>query len=123
MSNRPASPGPMSRLPEDEAYWEALTDRLVVEAAGRLRAYRRGGRRWWQGLSRLSVPMTLAAAASVVAALFWLPDVRGEGSDDAWATTVFGLAPAGPLADRLLGSPTAPTMATLIVTPASEVSR
>lgn len=115
--------GPMSRLPEDEAYWEALTGRLVMVAAGRLRAYRRDRRRWWHGLSRLSAPLTLAAAASVVAALLWLPEVRGEGPEGARATTVFGLAPASPLADRLLDSPTAPTMATLFVTPTSEVSR
>lgn len=114
--------GLMSRLPDDDAYWGALADRLVLDAAGRLRAHRRGNRRWWLGLSRLSTPITLAAAASVVAALLWLPEVEGEGPDGGRATTVFGLAPTDPLADRLVGSPTAPTMATLIVPPTPEAS-
>lgn len=113
----------LSRLPDDEAYWEGLADRLVLDAAGRLSAYRHGRQRWWNGLSRLSTPLALAAAASIIAALLWLPEVGEGAGQDARAANVFGLAPAGPLAEQIVGSTTAPTMATLFVTPTSEVSR
>lgn len=113
--------GLRSRLPDDEAYWEGLVDRLALDAAGRLHAFRHGRQRW-NGLSRLSTPLALAAAASIVAALLWLPDVGDRAGQDARAANVFGLAPAGPLAEQIIGSTTAPTMATLFVTP-PEVSR
>lgn len=123
MTKSRESGGLLSRLPDDEAYWDELADRLVLDAAGRLRAYRHAGQRWWNGLSRLSTPLALAAAASIVGALLWLPEVGEGAGQDARAANVFGLAPAGRLAEQIVGSTTAPTMATLFVTPTSEVSR
>jgi hypothetical protein len=115
--------GLMSRLPEDDAYWNALADRIVSDASERLRANRRGASRWWRDLSRLSAPLALTAAASIAGALLWLPDLAEERADDVAVVDAFGLAPTGPLADRLVGSPAPPSMATLIVTPDSEASR
>lgn len=125
MTRSRESRGLLSRLPDDEAYWDGLADRLVLDAAGRLRAYRHARQRWWHGLSRLSTPLALAAAASIVAALLWLPEIGGRAEPDARAmnANVFGLMPAGPLAEQIVGSTTAPTMATLFVMPTMEVSR
>src|SRR5437667_9131942 len=55
----------ISRLPEDQRYWNALTDRVVASTHGS------GTRRWWHGLSRFAVPLRIAAAAALLAALVW----------------------------------------------------
>lgn len=115
--------GLLSRLPEDDAYWDALADRIVSDARGRLRAHRRGAPRWLRNLSRLSAPLALAAAASLAGALLWLPDFAEERADEVAVVNAFGLAPTGPLADRLVGSPAPPSLATLIIAPDSEASR
>jgi hypothetical protein len=107
--------GPMSRLPEDEAYWDALTARLVTDAAGRLNAYRRGRTRRWYGLARYSTPLFVGAAAAVVAALLWLPEVADEPTRGVAATTIYGLAPGDPLA-ALFTSTEPPTMVTVMAT-------
>lgn len=112
--------GPMSRLPEDEAYWAALTDRLVMDAVGRLSGYRSGGARWWHGLVRFSTPLTVGAAAAVIAAVLWLPELADEVTGSTSPAAVYGLAPNDPLAALFVTSEDAPTMATLIATPTSE---
>lgn len=112
--------GPMSRLPEDEAYWEALADRLVADAAGRLSAYRTAGTRWWHGLVRFSTPLTVGAAAAVIAALLWLPEVAGEQARGRAPASFYGFAPSDPLAALFVTSADVPTMATLMATPTSE---
>lgn len=114
--------GVMSRLPEDGAYWEALADRLVRDAAGRLRAYRSGGTRWSHSLARYSAPLTVGAAAAVIAALLWLPEVGGEPAGRASPATLYGFAPNDPLAALFVTSAAAPTMATLMATPTSETT-
>jgi hypothetical protein len=113
--------GLMSRLPDDDAYWEDLTDRLVHDATERLEAYRRGSHAWWHGLSRAAAPLTLAAVAAVVLAVLWLPEVPGP--DGELVPDVFGITPTDAMADRLLGSSSPPTLATLIVTPSPEATR
>ena len=112
--------GPLSRLPEDGAYWEALTDRLVMDAAGRLSAYRSAGTRWWHGLVPFSTPLTVGAAAAVIAALFWLPEVPGEPARGSSPATLYGFAPNDSLAALFVTSADAPSMATLLATPNSE---
>ena len=101
----------ISRLPEDEGYWNALIDRLVVSTYGR-----RGAPRWWHGLSRFSVPLGIAAAAALVAALVWRPEVSAPPS-------LYGLAPNDPLATLFVTSAVAPTMATLFAISISEASQ
>jgi hypothetical protein len=113
----------MSRLPEDEAYWEGLTNRLVTDAAGRLSAYRSAGIPWWHGLSRFSAPLAVAAAAAVIAAVHWLPNVAAEPGRGSSAATLYGFAPIDPLAAPFVTSAAAPTMATLIATPTWEAER
>lgn len=121
---KPRDPrGLMSRLPDDEAYWDALADRIVSDASTRLREYRQAGPSWWHRLSRMSTPLTLAAAASVVAAFLWLPEAPDAGPTDTGVPAVFGLAPTGPLADWLVAAPAPPTMATLIAIPTPETQR
>ncbi|HYU08888.1 MAG TPA: hypothetical protein VEK77_05850 [Gemmatimonadales bacterium] len=100
----------ISRLPEDQGYWNALTDRLVISTYGR------GATRWWHGLSRLSVPLGIAAAAALLAALVWQPEVSAPPG-------LYGFAPIDPLATPFVTSAVAPTMATLIAIPISEASQ
>jgi hypothetical protein len=113
----------MSRLPEDEAYWEALTERVVTDAAGRLSAYRSAGTRWWHRLARFSTPLTVGAAAAVIAAVVWLPEVASEPTRDTSPGTLYALAPDDPLTGPFVTSAAAPTMATLMATPTLERTR
>lgn len=112
--------GPMSRLPEDEAYWETLTDRLVTDAAGPLSAYRSAGTRRWHGLARFSTPLTVGAAAAVIAAVLWLPEVAGQPARSGSPESLYAFAPNDPLAAPFVTSAAAPTMATLMATPTLE---
>jgi hypothetical protein len=66
-------PGPSSfesRLPDDRAYWDDLTDRIVAEAEPILRQHRER-EAWWQPLAKWSslIGVTAAAAALLVAVL------------------------------------------------------
>lgn len=112
--------GLMSRLPDDDAYWESLTERLVADAAGRLSEHRSLAARWWRGLARVATPVAVGAAAAVIAAFLWLPDVAGVPAADQRPAAVYGLAPSDPLAAPLVASPEAPTIATLMATQTSE---
>jgi hypothetical protein len=112
--------GLISRLPEDDAYWERLTDRLVTDAAGRLSAYRRARTRWWHGLARFSTPLFVGAAAAVIAAVLLLPELADDLTGSTSPAAVYGLAPDDPLAALFLTSEDAPTMAMLLATPAAE---
>lgn len=120
MTTHGGNRGPMSRLPEDEVYWEGLTDRLVRDAAGRLSAYRSVGTRWWHGLARFATPLFVGAAAAVIAVLLWLPEAAGEPAGDTSPAALYGFAPNDPLATLFVTSAVAPTMATLMATPTSE---
>ena len=115
--------GPMSRLPENEAYWEALTERVVSDADSRLSAYRRLGTRWWHRLARFSTPLTVGAAGAVIAAVVWLPEIASEPTRDTSPATLYAVAPNDPLAAAFVTSAAAPTMATLLATPTLERTR
>lgn len=110
----------MSRLPDDPAYWDKLTDRLVASAAGQLQAYQiaRSGR--WRTLARLSMPLAIGAAAAVLIALLRLPGKGPDSVEDSAAARVYPFSPSDPLAALLVTSASAPTMATLLSTPSSE---
>jgi hypothetical protein len=113
--------GLLSRLLDDQAYWESLTERLVADAAGTLSEYRQPAKRWWRGLGRVATPMTVGAAVAVLVALLWLPDAAGvPPAADPPPATVYGLAPSDPLAAPFVASPAAPSVATLMATPTSE---
>jgi hypothetical protein len=115
--------GPMSRLPDDEAYWVALTDRLVADATGPLSVYRGVRTRWWDGLARFSTPLTVGAAAAVIATLLWLPEVGRDPAGGTSPAPLYGFTPNDPLAVLFVTSSAAPTMATLIATSTSERAR
>ena len=110
----------MSRLPVENAYWEALTERLVTDAAGPLSAHRSTGTRWWCILARFSTPLTFGAAAAAIAALLWLPEVAGRPSPSSAPATLYGFAPNDPVVALFVTSADAPTMAMLMATPTKE---
>ena len=109
----------MSRLPVDEAYWEALTDRLVMDAVHRLSTYDNAGARWWYPIARHSTVLTVGAIAVVIAGLLWLPGVMG-GTRSSSPTTPYGFAPRDPVAVLFVTSADAPSIATLFNTLTSE---
>ncbi len=123
MSAHRENRGPMSRLPEDEVYWQALTERVVTDAAGRLSAYRSAGTRWWHRVARFATPLTIGAAAAVIAAVVWLPEVAPEPGSDTSPGTLYALATNDPLAAPFVTSAAAPTVATLLATPTLERTR
>jgi len=106
----------LSRLPQDEAYWAVLEDRLVADALGRLSAYDRSAGGWRRELARLSLPFSVGAAAAVVAALLWLPKHAVEPPVEAPAANAFGLAVGDRLGAVMMSSEAAPTMAILFAT-------
>ena len=98
----------MSRLPQDQEYWERLTDRVVATT------YRKVAKGWWRDVGRFAWPLTIGAAAAVIVALIWRPGIGGQPVQDSAGATLYGLAPADPLAVVLLTAATPPTVATLI---------
>jgi hypothetical protein len=62
------------------------------------------------------LPLTIGAAAAVIVALIWRPGIGREPPpvQDSARATLYGFAPADPLAVVLLTSTTPPTVATLI---------
>ncbi len=123
MSKHRENRGPMSRLPEDAAYWEALTQRVVTDAASRLSAYRNAGTCWWHRLARFATPLTVGAAAAVIAAVVWLPEVGPGPTSDTSSGALYPWAPNDPLAAPFVTSAAAPTVATLLATPTLERTR
>jgi len=110
----------MSRLPNETAYWEALTERLVEDAAGRLSASR-GGVRWWSSLARYATPLLIGAAAAVIASFLWLPETARTPPVVASPASVYGLTPNDPLGVLFVSSTEAPTMATVMATSTLEL--
>ncbi len=123
MTKRPAHHGPMSRLPDEDAYWETLTDRLVTDAVGRLQAYRSTGSPWWRGIAHYSTPLSLGAAAAVIASVRWLPGVASGAAAPTAPAALYGLVPSDPLAALFMLSAEAPSVATLMATPTVERPR
>ena len=123
MSKHRDNRGLLSRLPESGAYWDVLTERVVTDAAGRLSAHRSDGTRWWRRLARFSAPLTVGAAAAVIAAVVWLSQVGPKATRDASPGTLYALAPDDPLAGLFVTSAAVPTMATLMATPTLEHAR
>src|SRR3989442_9063307 len=101
------------RLLEAKGSGNALTDRLGVSRWG---GGGGGAPHWRHSLSRFSVPRGIAAAAVLLAALLWQPEVSAPPS-------LYGFAPTDPLATPFVTSAVAPTMATLFATSISEASR
>jgi hypothetical protein len=101
----------MSRLPQDPAYWETLTDRMV--AAAHIKA----PGLWSRGIARLATPLVIGAAVAVIAALMWRPDIARpvQGARPA----LYGIVPSDPLAAPFVTSAVPPTMAMLIAIPIS----
>jgi hypothetical protein len=98
----------MSRLPQDQDYWGRLTDRVMATT------YRKVAKGWWRDVGRFALPLTIGAAAAVIVALIWQPGIAREPVQDSSRATIYGFAPADPLAVVLLTSTTPPTVATLI---------
>lgn len=109
-----------SRLPEDQGYWNKLTDRLVANAASQLRSYRVTTSGWRQRLARLSMPLAIGAAAALIVAMLRLPERSRASVEDSRAAGVYGFSPNDPLVSLLATSASAPTMATLLSTPIPE---
>jgi hypothetical protein len=102
----------MSRLPEEAAYWEALTDRIVGRTARRPSVF--------ASLARFSAPLSVGAAAALVAGLIWLSTSARHAPGGASPTSPYGFALNDPLAAPFVLSAAAPTMATLLATRTSE---
>src|SRR6266542_474287 len=67
-----------------------------------------------------ATPLTVGAAAAVIAAVVWRPEVGPEPTRDTSPGTPYALAPDDPLAGPFVTSAAAPTMATLMATPTLE---
>lgn len=114
--------GVLSRLPADDAYWEALTDRLVTDAAGLLPEYRSPETAWWRGLARFSMPLAAGAAAALIAATaFWSPRSPAPAGSRS-PVAIYGFAPNDPLAVAFIEAAVPPTLATLMAARPSEVA-
>lgn len=110
----------MSRLSDDEAYWDALVERVVADAALQLGYYRSVAAPWWRGMARLTAPLAIAASAAVIMAWLWMPDAPRAATAVRPPAVVYGLVSPDRLASRLAMSPAAPAIITLLAIPDSE---
>jgi len=91
----------------------------VADALGRLSAYDRKVEGWRRDLARLYLPLSVGAAAAVIAAFLWLPKTAIPQADGP-TVDAYGLAPNDPLGAAMMSSEDAPTMAVLLATRISE---
>lgn len=99
------------RLPDDDAYWDRLADRIVDSAAPILRE-RRDEQEWWQPLARWSPAIGVAAAAAALLVLIAGPPEASRPApfsfeqllspDDPLAAAVVGRAPVTDISVMLL---------------------
>lgn len=103
--------GGRPRLPDDDAYWEALATRIERAAAPLLAAERTPARVWWTG-PRLSPALAAAAIVAAGGAWLFLPD-RAPLPGGA-ALTGAALAPSDPLGAAVFGDPVPPAIEGLL---------
>jgi hypothetical protein len=106
--------GLFSRLPDDPAYWERLSAKIVEDAVTTINSLRDVKREWWSALGQYSTVLALGASAAVVAAVLLLPAGNTAETRTPIADT-YGLAPAHPLAAPLVSATAPPPIETLML--------
>ncbi len=104
--------GLLSRLPDEAAYWDGLTDRIVADAVPRLGSLREEHTEWWSAMGRFSTVLATAAAAAVIAAIAVLP--AGSSEQAVPFADALGLAPDDPLAAPVLMAEAPPAVEVLL---------
>ena len=105
--------GLFSRLPDDPAYWQDLTDKIVDDGRPRLAEFGAHRPAWWSELARFSRVLAAGAAAAVLALLLLFP-AGGELELQGGTMDTYGLIPSDPLAFTLFSREAPPTIETLI---------
>ena len=105
--------GLFSRLPDDTAYWQDLTNRIVDDARPQLAELAGNREVWWSEIARYSRLLAAGAAAAVLAILFLLPRA-GETGLRSQEVDTYGLIPSDPLAVTLASREAPPNIETLI---------
>lgn len=114
--------GLFSRLPDDPVYWENLSTRIADDAAPTLDQLREENNQWWSVPARFSTALAIGASAAVIAAILLLPG-GGSGDTVPASPNMYGLAPAGPLAESLLTPEAPPSLEMLMALRHSERDR
>lgn len=104
-----------SRLPDENAYWDALARRIVKQGLPVLGSYRYGGEPWWAPRARMSTALLATAALAVGAAAVFLPTPANVSGTGPRSVLERALAPQDPLAGRFLFASAPPTMGSLLM--------
>ncbi len=85
-----------SRMPADEAYWEALAGRISEDAAETLEAMRPGTGPWLEITARYARPLAVLASAAVIAGLALFPSFEAPAPPEGAGLLVQTLEPHNP---------------------------
>jgi hypothetical protein len=112
---------PKSQLPQDQAYWDELAQRIHTDASGPLATYARAHEGWYVVLARRAPWLTAASVAAMLVLWLALPNLD---SSVAFRWMERSLAPDEP-AGTLLGGPEPPSVERLMAQfpPAAEDER
>ena len=97
----------LSRLPEDQGYW----DRLEARIAGKMGRRAAGQLDWWSPLATRAMGLTGLAAAAGIAAMLIMPP---RAQDRRVNPTVLFRLPDDPTMKTFLSSPRPPSLASLL---------
>ena len=111
--------GLASRLPADEAYWDALAER-ILEAAPPLLGQRRA---WWDTPAWVSNSLLVGAALGVGAAGALLPAPANPPESPAASVLERAIAPRDALAERVVIGSSPPSIADLLPEVLDEAGR
>jgi hypothetical protein len=98
---------PAGRLPEDQAYWEALATRAIAAA------FRADAPPWWTRLAEASLGLAAAAVVALVAGAVLLDDGPPDGAES--NAIVAALSPEEPMLRSLVLQSTAPPPGSALV--------
>ena len=102
-----------ARLPEEPAYWSALTER-ITSSADSVFAELRTRQAWWNPLDRFGPALSVGAIAAAAAMFITLPASSPTASPDAAGSVVTAASPTD-LLENVFTTPSAPDLMTLMV--------
>ena len=101
-----------SRLPEDQAYWDGLADRISARSAGQIEEFGKQSNPWWIWLADFA-PALAVAALLVVAGTWAFAPPPPSASAEAPRGLGQLVAPDEPLARAFLSDSEPPALAAL----------
>ncbi len=103
-----------SRLPAEPAYWDALAERIVADAAPSLAEYRSRQGAWWSLLAQSSPALAAAAVLAIAGASFMLARASTVTESSPHDEVTRAIGPRDPVARLFLAEETPPRVESLL---------